>query len=225
MLVAGRINGEGEYIMAPLQTNSDALAKGWNGIKFFVPCQTFVNVKGNLAEDPEGVTFTSSEAEDTMSIFKAVKDVDMNVDEIFMNLVSKKLTPIAKLEEEHELVKEVWDRLFFVRGIVTSINTKYPDYQGRVTIRIMDPNDNGVEIKAKIPKGFLPLPFGEGSEVIAYGKSVRFNQKEEGTEKWVEADVGLEALGVRAIEGYATPSEAVEAEAVEDEAPIDGWQE
>jgi len=224
LYVVARISGKDEFIFTTLQSNDDKLCKGWNNIKFFTPMTTFVNVKGEAKEEGEAsdITFSSSSAEDTMTIFRALKDEELDVAEIFAKIYENQLTKLADLESEHELVKDAWDRKFFVKGIVSSVDTEHTDYYGRYKMRLIDPEDNGVEIVVKIPKQ-VPINFGEGSTVVVLGKSERFVRKED--DKWVDGDVGLVAYGIYAIPDLATPAENIEDQPLDEGTPINGWED
>jgi hypothetical protein len=224
LYVVARISGTEEFIFTTLQSNDDKLCKGWNGIKFFTPMTTFVNVKGEAKQEGEAsdITFSSSSAEDTMTIFRALKDEELDVAEIYAKIYENQLTALADLESEHELVKDAWDRKFFVKGIVSSIDTEHTDYYGRYKMRLIDPEDNGVEIVVKIPKQ-VPINFGEGSTVVVLGKSERFVRKED--DKWVDGDVGLVAYGIYAIPDLATPAENTEDQPLDEGTPINGWED
>jgi hypothetical protein len=220
MFVVARISGTENFILTTLNTNERKLAYGWSRAKMFTPMTTYVNVKG---EDKQDITFSSSSAQDTMTIFKALKDEEIDVNEIFMKIVESQITKMSDLEDEYELVKDSWDQKFFVRGIVTGVYAERKDSRGRISMKLMDENDNCVEIKVKIPEE-VPINFGEGSTVIVLGKAERFVRKE--NDQWVEGDVGLSAYGIYPVPDLCTPADSSdEGQPVEEEEAVNGWEE
>ena len=221
MLVFAKISGTEQFVIAPIQTNDRALAYGWESAAqhMFEPMTTFANVKGEAEGD---ISFTSSSADETKTIFKKLKEEEFDFATEFLKVVEPKLTVMADLEEEHELVKNAWDRLFFIKGIVTYIGEKADSY-GRLPMGLMDENDNCVEIKVKIPKN-VPITFGESSTVIVIGKSERFVRKE--GDEWVQGDVGMIAYGIYPMPDLSTPkSDNSSPEPVAEEENINCWEE
>ncbi len=227
--VAAKIIGTDKWIITTLQTNDRALAYGWNKAKFYTPFTTYVNVKGEAKQEGEAedITFNSSGAEDTTTIFRALKDDSVNVDQIYRELTDGLVTPMADLEEQHRLSctpegKLPFDAIFYIDGIVTYINTERKDSQGRISMGLMDANDNGVEIKIKLPE-WIPITWGEGSKVRVNGKS-EYGIKKDG-DNWIQGDIQLSAYGVYVYPEEATPAEVTTEQPVAEEAETDAWVE
>lgn len=220
-----RLNGAKEYKYGTLQTNDPSLARGWSKIKFFVPCTTFAIVKEDILTTEKVVgefKLNSSQAEETTTIFKAIKDDAIDVDKIFMEVVTPMLTKIGNVEKTHEALKGAWDRRVFVRGTVAWINRDRPSPWGSIWMGLMDDNSN--EVRVSIPEQ-IAADFGELSEVIAFGKTNRKQTKDQQTEKYVDADVAIDAIGIYPIKGLVTPSNLNKPESLEDSPEIEGWVE
>jgi hypothetical protein len=236
-----RKNGEDKYMRGTIQTNDSKLSVGWSKVKFFVPCQTFGIIKEEegmklTKEEKEMMTpeeieqfvrthpiifrLNSSQAEDTMSVFKAVKE-DMDVDQIFMDLIGSEVTPVADVEKRHELTKDAWDRIIFVRGIVTWINRDRPSPWGSVFMGLMSDGEDATEVRISVPS-HLSIDFGEDSEIIVIGKTRRTKTKDD-NDKLVDADVVIDAYGLYPLKGLATPSEVGKPEQLEDDTEVEGW--
>jgi hypothetical protein len=217
----GRIDESQVFKYGTIQTNDGALARGWNKIKFFTPCQTFGIVKDN--PDDGFFKLNSSQAEGTTSIFKAVKE-DMDVDAIFHQVVDPQLTAITAVERTYELIKEAYDRTLFVKGTVAWIARDRPNNWGAIRMGLMD--DDGNEIVVSIPE-YLSKDFGELSKLIVIGKPDRGDLKvvDDETKKttWEKkkGDVYLQALGIYVSE--RTPEDVYSADALGETAQIEGW--
>jgi hypothetical protein len=217
----GRIGESQVFKYGTIQTNDGALARGWNKIKFFTPCQTFGIVKDN--PDDGFFKLNSSQAEGTTSIFKAVKE-DMDVDAIFHQVVDPQLTAITAVERTYELIKEAYDRTLFVKGTVAWIARDRPNNWGAIRMGLMD--DDGNEIVVSIPE-YLSKDFGELSKLIVIGKPDRGDLKvvDDETKKttWEKkkGDVYLQALGIYVSE--RTPEDVYSADALGETAQIEGW--
>ena len=214
--------GEGtDYKYGTIQTNDAALARGWNKIKFFTPCQTFGIVKDNPKEG--FFKLNSSQAEETTSIFKAVKE-DIDVNAIFHQVIDPQLTAITAVEWTYELIKEAYDRTLFVKGTVAWIARDRPNNWGAIRMGLMD--DDGNEIVVSIPE-YLSKDFGELSKLIVIGKPDRGDLKvvDDETKKttWEKkkGDVYLQALGIYVVE--RTPEDVYSADALGDTKEIEGW--
>ena len=85
----------------------------------------------------------------------------------FLKVVEPKLTAMADLRREHELVKDAWDRLFFIN--YCNLYWREKQIVMVFTMGLMDENDNCVGIKVRQE---CTITFGEGSTVII-GKSER----------------------------------------------------
>jgi hypothetical protein len=225
--VVAKIVGTDKWIIAPLQTNDRSLAYGWGKAKVYVPFTTYVNVKGEAKEEGEAedITFSSSGAEDTTTIFRALKDDSVDVNEIFRQMTNDLVTPMAELEEQHRLScdangKLAWDSIFYIDGIVTYVNTERKDSQGRISMGLMDANDNGVEIRVKLPE-WIPITWGEGSKVRVNGKS-EYGIRKEG-DQWLKGDIQLSAYGVYVYPEEATPAEVATEQPVDEETETDAW--
>ena len=220
-----RINGNKQYKYGTIQTNSKALAIGWGKVKFFAPCQTF----GIVKEDPEGSNFfklNSSQAEDTLSIFKAVKE-DMDVEKIFLDVITPELTEISGVEKFHESYKDVYGAIIFVKGMVAWINRDRPSPFGDIKMGLMD--EDGHMVTVSIPEN-IASEFGEQSVVIAYGRTKRQDLRQDGEDgktTWLkgQGEVAIQAVGVYGIKGLVTPTDLNRPEALNDEKEIEGWIE
>ena len=223
--LVARINGDKNYKYGSIQTNSHALALGWGKVRFFIPCQTYGIVKEN-PDEVNGFKLNSSQAEDTPSIFKAVKE-DMDVDEIFMSTIGPDIIPIIGVERFHESYKDVYGAIIFVRGTVAWINRDRPSPFGDIKMGLMD--ENGEMVTVSIPE-YLTTDFGENSDVVVIGRTLRQDLKEEGDDKqvrWIKGagDVAIKAVGVYGVKGMTTPSDYNKPESLEDEKEIVGWVE
>ena len=219
-----RLNGNKVYKYGTIQTNDPTLAVAWNKVKFYKPCQGW----GIVKEDPEGVNgfkLNSSQAEDTTSIFKAVTE-EMDVDKIFMDVVTPEIVSVGGVEKFHEQYKDVYGAIIFVRGQVAWINRDRPSPFGDIKMGLMD-GDTGNIVTVSIPQN-IAADFGENSEVIAFGRTKRQDLRQDGEDgktTWIkgEGDVAIQAVGVYAIPELTTPVDLNRPEALNDEKEIEGW--
>ena len=219
-----RLNGSKEYKYGTIQTNDPSLAVGWGKVKKFIPCQTF----GIIKEDPEGVNgfkLNSSQAEDTTSIFKAIKD-EMDVDKIFMDTISKDIEKVSEVEKFHEAYKDVYGATIFVKGIVAWINRDRPSPFGSIKMGLMD-EDTGDIVVVSIPEQ-VTADFGEQSVVVVLGRTDRQDLRdidENGKTTWTKdaGDVAINAVGIYPVKGLVTPTDLNRPEVLEDEREIEGW--
>jgi len=216
-----RIGDGTDYKYGTIQTNDGPLARGWSKVRFFTPCQTFGIVKDNPKEG--FFKLNSSQAEETTSIFKAVKE-DIDVNAIFHQVIDPQLTAITAVERTYELIKEAYDRTLFVQGTVAWIARDRPNNWGAIRMGLMD--DDGNEIVVSIPE-YISKDFGELSKVIVIAKPDRGDLKvvDDETKKttWEKGkgDVYLQALGIYVVE--RTPEDVYSADALGDTKEIEGW--
>ena len=216
-----RIGDGTDYKYGTIQTNDGPLARGWSKVRFFTPCQTFGIVKDNPKEG--FFKLNSSQAEETTSIFKAVKE-DIDVNAIFHQVIDPQLTAITAVERTYELIKEAYDRTLFVQGTVAWIARDRPNNWGAIRMGLMD--DDGNEIVVSIPE-YIGKDFGELSKVIVIAKPDRGDLKvvDDETKKttWEKGkgDVYLQALGIYVVE--RTPEDVYSADALGDTKEIEGW--
>lgn len=212
-----RKNGSKVFKFTSLQTSDNKLAKAWDKIKFFTPCQTFAIVK---EEDNTDMKLNSSQAEGTTTIFKALKE-DWDIDKIIMDSIKTQLTKIQNVEKHFDSFKDVWDRRIFLRGVVAWINTDRPSPWGSINMSLMDSEDEEATVKVQIGKA-VPIDFGELSEVIVFGRTNEDKYRDKETGKLEVAGIRVNAFGVYPIPGLITPKDAGEVEDV-DEEEIEGW--
>ena len=218
-----RKNGDTPYKYATLQTSDNLLARGWDDVKFYVPCQVTVIVK---EEDNEFFTLSSSSSEENRSVFKGLKE-DMDIKKIIDTTIGEhsvinkegetvtipsKWCKISEIEAKHEVTKDAWDRKIFVKGIVAWINTDRPTAIGSIKMGLMDPDNEEDLVVVEIPKQ-LRIDFGELSEVYVFGKTRRNKFRDQETHELVDGDVIIQATGifvVTPIQDDATSTEEVE---------------
>jgi len=216
-----RIADGTDYKYGTIQTNDGPLARGWSKVRFFTPCQTFGIVKDNPKEG--FFKLNSSQAEETTSIFKAVKE-DIDVNAIFHQVIDPQLTAITAVERTYELIKEAYDRTLFVQGTVAWIARDRPNNWQSIRMGLMD--DDGNEIVVSIPE-YLSKDFGELSKLIVIAKPDRGDLKvvDDETKKttWEKkkGDVYLQAIGIYVIE--RTPEDVYSADALSENETIEGW--
>jgi len=215
-----RINGDKTWKYGTIQTDDNALAKGWDKVKFFTPCQTFASIR---EEGPATLTMGSSSAKETLTVFKAVKE-EIDVQSVIMDSLKKQFTEINEVEKLHETFKDAWDRKIFLHGVVAWINLERPTPFGSVYAGLMDP-DEGLEaeqyVRILIPD-HIKVDFGEGSEIVVFGKTRRSKTRnEEG--KLVDGDVIVDVHGIYPVPGLATVRES--STPLSEEQEIDGWVE
>lgn len=212
-------NGSKNFRYSVFNTNDNQLARAWRDVKYFVPCQTFAIVK----EDIEGtMKLNSSKAEDTTTIFKALKE-DWDIKKIILEATKRHLTPIQKAEKHFEAFKNAWDRFIIARGIVNWINLDKPTPWGSVYMGLIDPEvglEEAAQVRCLIPDT-VKVDFGEGSEVIVFGKTKQSKYKDRETGKVELGDIRIDVYSIYPIPGLTTAKES--SESVEEEEDIEGW--
>ena len=230
LLMIARKNGDKTFKLGSIHTEDNRLARAWDKVKFYTPCQVPINLKEEIEDrkTKEGkvVIFgdfkaNSSSAQETTSIFKAVKE-DWNVDKILMETVEKQITPIEKIEEVHNATKDVWDRRIIIRGAVTWVSIDRPTPFGSIWMQVMDPDNEENVVRCMIPE-HLSIDFGEGSEIIIFGKTKVSKYRDKDSGELVEGDVIVDVHGIYPIPGLSTSREASIPETLEDETEIEGW--
>jgi len=215
-----RKNGERTFKPTMFQTNDNKIAKAWNKIKFFTPCQTFGIIK---EDNPEDMRLNSSQAENTMSVFKALKE-DWDINTIITQSLKSQETKIQNVEKHFKTYKDAWDRRIFLRGIVTWINVDRPGFFGNIWMQLMDPEDEEAVVRVSIPQHLIPnIDFGPLSEIRVFGQTKRSKYRDNETQKLVDGDVIVNAFGLYPIPGLSTPKESAIPESLEDEEEIEGW--
>jgi len=230
LLMIARKNGDKTFKLGSIHTEDNRLARAWDKVKFYTPCQVPINLKEEIEDrkTKEGkvVIFgdfkaNSSSAQETTSIFKAVKE-DWDVDKILMETVEKQITPIEKIEEVHNATKDVWDRRIIIRGAVTWVSIDRPTPFGSIWMQVMDPDNEENVVRCMIPE-HLSIDFGEGSEIIIFGKTKVSKYRDKDSGELVEGDVIVDVHGIYPIPGLSTSREASIPETLEDETEIEGW--
>ena len=230
LLMIARKNGDKAFKLGSIHTEDNRLARAWDKVKFYTPCQVPINLKEEIEDrkTKEGkvVIFgdfkaNSSSAQETTSIFKAIKE-DWDVDKILMETVEKQITPIEKIEEVHNATKDVWDRRIIIRGAVTWVSIDRPTPFGSIWMQVMDPDNEENVVRCMIPE-HLSIDFGEGSEIIIFGKTKVSKYRDKDSGELVEGDVIVDVHGIYPIPGLSTSREASIPETLEDETEIEGW--
>ena len=230
LLMIARKNGDKTFKLGSIHTEDNRLARAWDKVKFYTPCQVPINLKEEIEDrkTKEGkvVIFgdfkaNSSSAQETTSIFKAIKE-DWDVDKILMETVEKQITPIEKIEEVHNATKDVWDRRIIIRGAVTWVSIDRPTPFGSIWMQVMDPDNEENVVRCMIPE-HLSIDFGEGSEIIIFGKTKVSKYRDKDSGELVEGDVIVDVHGIYPIPGLSTSREASIPETLEDETEIEGW--
>ena len=230
LLMIARKNGDKTFKLGSIHTEDNRLARAWDKVKFYTPCQVPINLKEEIEDrkTKEGkvVIFgdfkaNSSSAQETTSIFKAVKE-DWDVDKILMETVEKQITPIEKIEEVHNATKDVWDRRIIIRGAVTWVSIDRPTPFGSIWMQVMDPDNEENVVRCMIPE-HLSIDFGEGSEIIIFGKTKVSKYRDRDSGELVEGDIIVDVHGIYPIPGLSTSREASIPETLEDETEIEGW--
>ena len=230
LLMIARKNGDKTFKLGSIHTEDNRLARAWDKVKFYTPCQVPINLKEEIEDrkTKEGkvVIFgdfkaNSSSAQETTSIFKAIKE-DWDVDKILMETVEKQITPIEKIEEVHNATKDVWDRRIIIRGAVTWVSIDRPTPFGSIWMQVMDPDNEENVVRCMIPE-HLSIDFGEGSEIIIFGKTKVSKYRDRDSGELVEGDVIVDVHGIYPIPGLSTSREASIPETLEDETEIEGW--
>jgi len=210
-----RKNGSKVYKYGSIQTSDNRLARAWSKVKFYVPCQVPTIIK---EEDDTDYILSSSSAEDTLSVFKAVKE-DIDIKKVIDETLVKRWTDIKNIEELHEATKDAWDRKVFVKGVVAWINEDRPTAIGSIKMGLMNPENEDDLVVVEIPEQ-LSIDFGELSEVYVFGKTRRSMYRDQETHKLVDGDVIIQATGIFTV--VPTPKESGYTE-MADETPVNGW--
>ena len=230
LLMIARKNSDKTFKLGSIHTEDNRLARAWDKVKFYTPCQVPINLKEEIEDrkTKEGkvVIFgdfkaNSSSAQETTSVFKAIKE-DWDVDKILMETVEKQITPIEKIEEVHNATKDVWDRRIIIRGAVTWVSIDRPTPFGSIWMQVMDPDNEENVVRCMIPE-HLSIDFGEGSEIIIFGKTKVSKYRDKDSGELVEGDVIVDVHGIYPIPGLSTSREASIPETLEDETEIEGW--
>lgn len=235
-----RHNGSKDYKFTTLQTSDNRLARGWDKDivqkgRYYTPAQITVIIDQELADE---MTLKSSSAEDTISQFKAL-DEKMDIKEVIDQAlaerkvkkdkeeitVKEKWTPISGVERYYEMTKDAWDRKVFVKGVVTYVNVDRPDGIGRITMGLMNPDNEEDTIRVRINPQTTDINFGELSEVYVMGKPERSKYKDqEAGGALVDGDVVIDAFAIYPV--VKTPRSGGSAENFPEEGQVvDGWLE
>ena len=212
-----RHNGEKTYKYGSIQTSDNRLARGWSKVKFYIPFQVPAILKEEVDDD---IKLGSSSAEETMSIFKAVKE-DVDIKAVIDATLKDKWTPINGVEDFHEKYKDAWDRKIFVKGIVAWINTDRPTPYGAVKMGLMNPDNEDELVIIEIPEQ-VSIDFGELSEVYVFGKTRRSKHYDD-DKVLVDGDVNIQATGIFTV--LPTPRGDQGYESGKEETPVEGWLE
>jgi Txe/YoeB family toxin of Txe-Axe toxin-antitoxin module len=211
-----RHNGEETYRYGSIQTSDNRLARGWDKVKFFVPCQVTAIIKEEVDDD---IKLASSSAEETLSIFKAVKE-DVDIKKVIDDTLEGKWTGIGKVEEHHEKFKDAWDRKIFIKGIVAWIGTDRPTTYGMIKMGLMNPDNEDELVIVEIPEQ-IAIDFGDLSEVYVFGQTKRSKYYDDNKEL-VDGDVAISATGIFVV--VPTPREGSSTDNYEEKV-VDGWME
>jgi len=221
-----KLNGKKKFRFGSIHTEDNKLAFGWSKIKTFTPCQTFAILK---EDTPTTIKLNSSQAEDTMSVFKRIDEpwgkTKEDIHKVIMATIGKEITPLNGVEEHYKNFKDAWDRKIFVKGIVSWISLDRPSPWGSIWMGLMDPDagiDEEFQVRVQIPK-HLRIDWGEQSEVIIFGKDRREMVKTEDGEGREPGGVVIDVYGVWVIPGLGTPPASTQIETLSDEEEIEGW--
>jgi len=212
-----RHNGEATYKYGSIQTSDNRLARGWDKVKNYVPCQVSAIIKEEVDDD---IKLGSSSAEDTLSVFKAVKE-DVDIKAVIDATLEGKWTPISGVEDHHEKFKDAWDRRIFVKGVVAWLGIDRPTAYGTIKMGLMNPDNEDELVIVEIPEQ-IAIDFGELSEVYVFGKTKRakfYNDEKE----LEDGGVNIQATGIFAV--VPTPREGQGYEGIKEDTPIDGWMD
>lgn len=223
-------NGEKTFKYGSIQTSDNRLARGWDKVKFCIPCQVTAIVREEFDDE---IKLGSSSAEETMSVFKAIKE-DWNIKEVIDETLGKhtitkegkkveikdQWTPISGVEEFHKKFQDAWDRRIFVKGVVAWMNVDRPTPYGAVWMGLMNPDNEEELVRVQIPE-HISIDFGELSEVYVFGKTRKSKYKDQESGKLVDGDVVINAVGIFPV--LPTPKTSTAAEGVQDEEAIEGW--
>lgn len=217
-----RANGDEKFKFGSFRTETNQLARAWGQIPSFTPAQSY----GIIKSKPEDrrISVNSSAAEDTMSVFKAIKE-DWDILGIIEDVFDGEFTEINDIPEHYKTFKDQWDSYVIVRGVIAWVNVDRPTPWGAVWGCIIDPDlgdDPDYKVRIQIPE-HVPVNFGEGSEVIVLGKTKQAKYRDD-KNKLVDADVIIQVWGIYPIPGLTTKRDETTPE-IEDEEEIEGWLE
>lgn len=215
-----RPNGDEKFKFGTMRTEDNKLARAWGQIPFFTPAQTYGIIKSK-PEDRE-ISINSSSAEETTSIFKAIKE-DWDILAIIEEVFEGEFTEINDLPEHYKTFKDQWNSYVIVRGVVAWVNVDRPTPWGAVWGCIIDPDlgdDPDYKVRIQIPE-HVAVNFGEGSEVIVLGKTKQSKYRNEENEL-VDGDIIVQVWGIYGIPGLTTKPDETTPE-IEDEEEIEGW--
>jgi len=220
-----RHNGDKVYKFGSMQTSNNALARAWDRDiiqkgKYFTPCQVVAIID---SEDATDIALHATTNKDSPSVFKRVEekiDIKTVIDK------TTKFTPIKDVEKLYEQTKMPngkmpFDHYAVVKGIVTWMNTDRPDALGRITIGLMNPDNEEELVRVRVDPSTLSLDFGELSEIYVFGKCNRSMYRDRETGKLEDGDVVLDAFGIYTI--VKTPKIRGVEESTSDEEVVEGW--
>ncbi|RLC81837.1 MAG: hypothetical protein DRI61_03280 [Chloroflexi bacterium] len=206
-----------KFELAHLQTDNNALALAWCQLPFYkwVTFPALVQEHSSI-----GYRLTGSTAKETRTIFREVK-YDADPFEVYEKFFKPQLTPIGKVEQYHEAVKDAWDRWIICYGIVGYLGLERETLFG-IPALLLDP-EYGVEAEHQV-RFFIPehlkINFGEYSEVYVFGRTRRSRYRDPETGNLVDGDVVIDAWGI-----YPNPKYTVEPSKaeIEEEEGIEGF--
>jgi hypothetical protein len=212
-----------------IQTSDNRLARGWDldivqKDRYFIPCETTAIIS---EESDDSITLRSTSNKDSPTVFKPSKS---EIDILKIIELYTKITPINGVEKYYETgkipakngqYKMAFDAYVVVKGVVTWTNFDRPDKIGRVTMGLMNSDNEEETIRVRIDPTTTPLDFGELSEVYIFAVPTRsmFTNKETG--KLEDGDVILDAFGIYCV----TKTPRVSNEDNGDEEVISGWMQ
>ena len=198
-----RHNGDKIYKFGRIQTSNNALARAWDKDiiqkdRYFTPCQVNAIID---SEDKTDIALRATTAKDSESVFKGVSekwDIKTIIDK------STKFTPIKDVEKLYEQSKMPtgkmpFDHYVVVKGIVTYVNSDRPDALGRITVGLMNPDNEEELVRIRVDPSTVSLDFGELSEIYVFGKCARSMYKDRETGKLEDGDVVVDAFGIYAV--------------------------
>jgi hypothetical protein len=95
--------------------------------------------------------------------------------------------------------KMPFDHYVVVKGIVTYVNSDRPDALGRITVGLMNPDNEEELVRIRVDPSTVSLDFGELSEIYVFGKCARSMFRDRETEKLEDGDVVVDAFGIYAV--------------------------
>jgi hypothetical protein len=217
-----RHNGDKLYKWGTIQTSNNALARGWDKdiiqkARWFSPCQVSAIID---FEDKTDITLRATTMKESPSVFKGLSeklDIKAIIDK------STKFTPLKDVEHTYEMVKGAWDRFVAVKGVVTNMNLDRPDALGRVTVSIMNPENEDETLRIRVNPTLTEIDFGELSEIYVFGKPERSMYRDRETGKLEDGDVVVDAFGIYPV--TKTPKASSLGESTSDDDVVSGWLE